>query len=243
MTYERQIRHKPVHGATIGIVMLDTKFQRLPGDIGHAETFPFPVEYKVAKGVRKGALLAPEQTDVLETFLDAANELIDLGVDGITTSCGFLSKFQPVLTERLSVPVATSALLQVPMVKATLPKGKRVGILTAVEDALTAEHLSVVGIDPSTPIAGPDPNGKMRQNSINGRASVDYFEQEKDVLAAARKLVDQNVDIGAIVLECTNFPPYASAIERALGLPVYDVIGMIHWFQRGLRPRRYDVPS
>lgn len=239
MAHEMPLRYKPVHGATIGIVMLDTKFQRLPGDIGNAGTFPFPVQYKVARGVRNGAALAPEQTDVLDKFIEASNELIAMGVDGIATSCGFLSKFQPVLTERLSVPVATSSLIQVPFVQATLPKGKRVGILTAVKSALTEEHLSVVGIDPNTPIAGPDPNGKMRLNSINDRAEVDYFEQEKDVVAAARQLLEENDNIGAVVLECTNFPPYAHAIEREFGLPVYDVIGMIHWFQRGLRPVNY----
>lgn len=240
MTVEFLPRGKTVHGASVGIVMLDTRFQRLPGDIGNAQTFPFPVQYAVAKGVRNGAALAPDQPDVLAKFVEAANNLIEMGVDGIATSCGFLSRFQPVLTEMLSVPVATSSLLQVPLVQSLLPKGKRVGVLTAVASALTPAHFEAVGADPSTPIAGPDPAGIMRQNSINGRTLVDYKEQESDVLVAARQLLAENSDIGAIVLECTNFPPYAHAIERTFGIPVYDVIGMITWFQSGLRPRNHN---
>lgn len=232
-------RKRPVHGASVGIVILDTGFERLPGDIGNATTFSFPVQYKVVTGLRNGAAMSPEQPEVLDAFVNAANELIAMGVDGISTSCGFLSKFQPVLAERLSVPVATSALLQVPLVQATLPRGKRVGIVTALKASLTAEHLSVVGIDPTTPIAAPDPESTIRRNSRNEATRVDYAAQEADVVSAAATLVRENPDVGAIVFECTNFPPYAHAVERELGLPVYDVIGLINWFQQGLRPRNY----
>ena len=48
-------------------------------------------------------------------------------------------------------------------------------------------------------------------------------------------------EVGAIVLECTNMPPYAAALREALGMPVYDIYSMITWFHAGLRPRRFPT--
>ena len=36
-------------------------------------------------------------------------------------------------------------------------------------------------------------------------------------------------DIGAIVLECTNMPPYSEAIQEAIKLPVFDVVTMVNY--------------
>ena len=38
---------KTVYGAAVGILVLGTKFPRMPGDISFAPTWPFPVLYKV----------------------------------------------------------------------------------------------------------------------------------------------------------------------------------------------------
>ena len=32
---------------------------------------------------------------------------------------------------------------------------------------------------------------------------------------------------GALVLECTNMPPYAADIQRASGLPVFDIVSLV----------------
>lgn len=45
------------YGQTIGILMLDTIFPRLPGDIGNAETFDFPVKYKIVKGAQPNKIM------------------------------------------------------------------------------------------------------------------------------------------------------------------------------------------
>ena len=41
---------KTLYGASVGILMLETRFPRIPGDMGNAETWPFPVLYKVVPG-------------------------------------------------------------------------------------------------------------------------------------------------------------------------------------------------
>lgn len=230
---------KPVHGVSVGIIILDTRFQRIPGDIGNATTFPFPVQYMVARGLAEGSSLEPDPK-TLQNFIDVATQLIDLGVSGITTSCGFLSLFQDILTEALPVPVATSSLLQIPLVQRLLPKGKRVGVITATHSKLTGAHFRAVGAPEDTPFQGLDMEGTFRQNLRKGVSPISYAAHEADILNAAERLLDQNSDIGAIVLECTNMPPYAHAISAAFRMPVFDVVSMIKWFHAGLAPRPYS---
>src|ERR1700730_4228308 len=89
---------KTVYAACVGILMLETRFPRIPGDIGHAVTWPFPVLYKVVRGATgepgNPAKKNSRSTGLLDAFLAAAAELVQDGADGITTSCGFLSIYQ-----------------------------------------------------------------------------------------------------------------------------------------------------
>ncbi len=48
-----------------------------------------------------------------------------------------MSLFQRELAAAVAVPVATSALMQIPWVQATLPPGQRVGVITVSAPSLT----------------------------------------------------------------------------------------------------------
>src|SRR5437762_13535755 len=85
---------KTLYGARVGILMLETQFPRIPGDMGNAETWPFPVLYKVVPGASPRRVVCEQAEGLLDEFLAAAAELVRLGADGITTTCGFLSLFQ-----------------------------------------------------------------------------------------------------------------------------------------------------
>ena len=132
---------KSLYGARVGILMLDTRFPRIPGDMGNAATWPFPVLYKVVPGASPRRVVHDKAAGLLDSFLDAAEELVRRGADGITTTCGFLSLFQREIAEHVGVPVATSSLMQIPLIERVLPPGKRVGILTVSAANLTGEHL------------------------------------------------------------------------------------------------------
>ena len=59
---------------------------------------------------------------------------------------------------------------------------------------------------------------------LNNRPKLDVERAERDIVEAAKQLVSKNSDIGAIVLECTNLPPFAKSIQNSTGLPVFDIV-------------------
>src|SRR3982751_2456993 len=85
---------KAIYGAPLGILMLDARFPRIPGDMGNAETWPFPVLYRVVPGATPKHVVLESSRGLLPDFLAAASELVALGAEAITTNCGFLSLFQ-----------------------------------------------------------------------------------------------------------------------------------------------------
>ena len=231
---------KAVYGAPLGILMLEARFPRVPGDMGNGLTWPFPVLFRVVRGATPERVVLQGARGLLPDFIAAAQELVALGAEAITTNCGFLSLFQRELASAVQVPVATSSLMQVPWVQATLPPGKRVGVLTVSCATLTPAHLKAAGVPPDTPIAGTEGGREFFRVLIKAEASdLDLALAEQDILEAGRALVAAHPEVGAIVLECTNMPPYAAALQAALGLPVHDIYSMITWFHAGLRPRRF----
>lgn len=224
--------------APLGILMLDTRFPRIVGDIGNPRSFSYPVLYGRLEGVgpQQAVREAAGNAALLDHLEAAAGRLVAAGAAGITTSCGFLAVLQPDLAARLPVPVATSSLLQVPMVQRLLPARRRVGILTAEAASLTTDHLRAVGVAADTPIEGMPPGGAFARCFLANAPELDAEAVQREVIAAGQALVQRVPDLGAIVIECTNLPPYAAGLQAAIGLPVYHVLHMLDWFQAGLRP-------
>jgi hypothetical protein len=232
---------KAIYGAPLGILMLEAKFPRIPGDMGNATTWPFPVLYRVVSGASPEKVVLKGAAGLLPDFIEAAQDLVRLGAEAITTNCGFLSLFQKEIAGAVGVPVATSSLMQVPWVQATLPPGKRVGLVTVSGSTLTPAHLAGAGVPLDTPVVGTENGREFFRVLIKAeKDDMDIALAEQDVVGAGRDLVANNPDIGAIVLECTNMPPYAAALQAAVGLPVYDIYSMITWFHAGLRPRAFS---
>lgn len=231
---------KTVYGAAVGILMLETRFPRIPGDVGHAGTWPFPVLFKVVGGASPERVVRGGADGLNDAFIEAARDLVRTGADGITTNCGFLSLFQDELAAACGVPVAASSLMQVPWVQSTLPPGRRVGVLTISSATLTERHLQCAGAPADTPVGGTDTAGREFTRAILGdEMELDVDRARLDMLEGGRRLVDAHPDIGAIVLECTNMVPYAADLAAELELPVYDFYSFVTWFQAGLSPRRF----
>lgn len=230
---------KAIYGASVGILMLDGRFPRIPGDMGNGLTWPFPVHYKIVRSATPDRVVRKGAEGLLENFIQAARELVDDGVDGITTNCGFLSLFQNELADAVGVPVATSSLMQVEMVNRLLPRGKRAGILTISGSTLTPLHLEKAGVPEGTPIGTTEGGREFTRVILGNELELDVEAARQDNLEAAQALLAANPDLGAIVLECTNMVPYAADIRAVTCLPVFSIETFIRWFQAALQPRVY----
>lgn len=231
---------KTVYGASIGILMLDTVFPRIPGDFGNAATWPFPVMYRIVRGASPHRVVRERADGLLDAFIESGKQLVADGADGLTTTCGFLSLFQEELARAVDVPVAASSLMQVPMVEKLLPPGKRVGVMAVSRENLTSDHLAAAGAALDTPIVGTETGREFFHFIMENRPTMNVSACRLDLLDAGRQLVSDHPDVGAVVLECTNMGPYAPELRRELGIPIFSGISFISWFQSGLLPREYN---
>lgn len=233
---------KAIYGASVGILMLEARFPRIPGDMGNALTWPFPVHYQIVRGATPDKVVRRDAEGLLDEFIAAARTLVADGCDGITTNCGFLSLFQRELADSVEVPVATSALMQVAMINSILPGNKRSGILTISASTLTDRHLELAGVPADTPIGTTEGRREFTRAILGDELEFNVEAARTDNVEAARELQKARPDLGALVLECTNMIPYAADINRATGLPVYSMASFVAWFQSGLTPPRYPDP-
>lgn len=215
----------------LGILMLDTRFPRIVGDIGNAASFDFPVIYRRMDGIGSADAVTshPDRPRVLAALKTNADALAAEGAIGISTSCGFLALYQDDLAALSPVPVATSALLLIARLA-----GRRVGVLTASARHLTPAHFAAVGAPLDTPVVGLPEDSSFARTFIGNGTTLDRDVVESEVVVAGRELLMKHREIDTIVLECTNLPPYRVALQEALGLPVYDVLDLLKDFYASL---------
>ena len=213
----------------IGIIMLETTFPRILGDIGNPESFSFPVRYQTVHGASAQKVVIDADAGLIEDFIDAGKALVARGVKAITTSCGFLALFHRQLVNALPVPVFTSSLLQVHLAQSVIRGNQKVGIITARRPSLTDAHLAGAGIQ-NYPLAivGMEDEQEFSAVFIGGKATLDEPKCRREMQSAADRLIREHPDVGAIILECANMPPYADTVRQVTGLPVFDAVTMVN---------------
>ncbi len=232
-----------IYGFSMGILMLDTQFPRIPGDMGNAATFDFPVRYHRVAGASPDRVVRHGRGELLPAFIEGARFLEREGVRAISTNCGFLARFQRELAGAVSIPVFTSSLMLVPLVHRMLPPGRAVGILTVDASSLNAEHFAGAGITADIPVvvAGLETEKEFTRVLLDDLLTLDVEAARQEHLTVVHRMLGRHAEIGAIVLECTNMPPYRTDIQAATGLPVFDItslVRMVHDAVRdGLPPR------
>ena len=215
-------------GGFLGIVMLDTRFPRPPGDVGHPATFGVPTRQLVVPGAFPREVVATAQalrsSGLVARFVAAVRQLEAEGARAITTSCGFLVLLQAELQAAARVPVVTSSLLQLP---ALLAREARVGVLTISATNLGHEHLLAAGVPAhrlqDVVVQGMDPAGAFAKPILGNEVEMDLAAAEADVAASARTLRARAPDVRDVVLECTNLPPYARAVQTATGWRLFSL--------------------
>ena len=232
-----------IFGISVGILMLDTQFPRIPGDMGNAATFDFPVLYHRVCGASPDRVVRHGQRELLPAFVEGARELEREGVRAVTTNCGFLAMFQSEVAAAVSIPVFTSSLMLVPLVHRMLQPGRAVGIMTVDASSLRPEHFTGAGIARDIPavVAGMETEKEFTRVMLDDQLELDVDAARQEHLTVARRMLEAHPEIGAIVLECTNMPPYRAGIQAVTGLPVFDIttlVRMVHdAVSQGLPPR------
>lgn len=226
----------------VGILMLDTRFPRPPGDIGNPATFPFPVRYRVVQQATPERVVMGQASGLVDAFCEAARDLETEGAALITTSCGFLALHQQALAAAVSVPVFSSALLQVPLALAAIGPSCKLGVVTFKADALTPAHFAGVGVTALERIVtiGLEAAPALQQPILHNLPELDVAAAQDEVVAVATDLLARHPEIGGLVLECTNLPPYSAAIHRATGLPVWDVATLVRWAYAAVSQQPYN---
>lgn len=213
----------------IGILMLDTAFPRLIGDVGNPQTFSFPVKYAVVPGATSEAIVCGDVSPWVDAFIKAGQNLVAAGCKGLTTTCGFLTPLRNRVAEETGVPVVSSALELIPDLRAA---GRRPGILTISAGSLNETHLIAANVSVDTPVQGVD--GSHFAAAILGNQTVLRRDvSEHDLVAGAMSLVAKHPETDVIVLECTNMPPHGAAIEAATGRDVVSILDAIHALYQG----------
>ncbi|MDH2431905.1 hypothetical protein QCD60_04970 [Pokkaliibacter sp. MBI-7] len=218
-------------GATqprLGVIMLNTHFPRLPGDVGNPQTFAFPSQYVRVQTATVDRVISAQgvQPDVAEAILQAAIQLEQQGVELIVTSCGFLGELQGTIESHTHTPLLSSSLMLVPLLRNVFGRQARLGVLTFDSRKLKPLHFNGHH-DQWIDIEGIEGGQELHRVISQDLPALDPQRAEADVLAAVDRLLHHKP--AALLLECTNLSPYIEAIRQHSGLPVFDLIQAIHW--------------
>jgi hypothetical protein len=125
---------------------------------------------------------------------------------------------------------------------AIMAHSQMLGSLTYDSKRLTRAHVEHAGLHPAfldrVHIAGAPAGGHLHR-LVQQNAAYDHEAIEAELVVAAKRLVQEWPTMSVIVLECTQMPPFAEAIQRGVGksVQVYDVYSMVNWFYGGLVKR------
>lgn len=237
------------HGAPVGILMLDRMpapgiRPYLPGDTGNATTWSVPVRYKTVTNLNVTRIFGSEGEALTSSVVQAANELVAEGAQLITAGCGYFIRYQAAVRDAVNVPVFLSSLLLAPFLEMTLPRDKALGIIVASKAVVTQQALlKAAGLRADTErrviVAGLEDTPVFAPTWLGGKGDLDVSACEKDVVEAAVALVNERPDIGMLLFECGDLPPYAAAVQKATGIPVFDYTSMVEFFVRGLIRRPF----
>ena len=211
-----------------GVLKLNTRFPRLQGDIGNPDSLHGEVIFETVTDANPASVITgkPLPHTLVSAFVNSARTLNNHPVDLITTSCGFLLPLQSTLTELSKVPVITSSLLLLPLLRSM--HGNHIGVLTFDRDKLITTRCNV---DMPEAVAGLQTSGSLRQTIAGNYTTLDRQQALQEVLACAAQLLAEWPETRALVLECTNLSPYKQSLRQQTGLPVYDLIDAVHWQQ------------
>jgi len=214
---------------------LDYNYPPAPGDIDYPGSYDYDVLFRVVPGLTFEMAQSGKMSEEVEKEFDIAIRWLESkGAHGITGDCGFMMAFQTQARSVATVPVFMSSLVQCPMVAATFDEYDKVLVLTANSKTLTPQKeflLQRCGF-----------NVEDHRHMILGLQDVDGFDAvakgtkvdvervTPGIIKLVKEVLSKDSHIRAILLECTELPPYSDALRHSTGLPVFDAITCADFF-------------
>jgi aspartate/glutamate racemase len=226
-------RGQVAYGFSIGVLMLECNIPFVPGDVGNASTYDFPVQFLLVPGATGDAVINKQDPAITPNFVEAAKRLEAQGVRAITGDCAYMGAYQEAVADAVDVPVFLSSLMQVPLVLSMLRKSQKLAVLVANGQTVSDRLLRTVGIGEEIAarcvFRGLEDREHFRSVILEESGEIDVDRMEAEMVATATELVEADPSIGAFLLECSDMPPYGAAVQRATGRPVFDWIGFINY--------------
>jgi len=230
-----------VGGIAIGVIQLSANIPMIPGNMGNASTFDFPLMYEPMEVTGDMVVSSKPHPEVLKRSVEAGKRLEAQGVRAICGNCGFFANYQQQVAAELDVPFFSSSLLQIPLMLVSLRPDEKVGVITADGPKLSeAPALENCGVTDRSRvvIAGAENTSEMKRIlTTSGAYNPRKFELQ--LVEIAKQMVSDNPEIKAILLECTELPPHARAIQKAVGMPVWGFPSMVDWIYAGVVRRNF----
>lgn len=228
----------------LGVLMIDGLTTVLPGSVANPASHAARMEYLLVPGATVERVLGGDEA-LTPHLVSAAQEFVRRGVQGITSNCGFLGLYQPTVAAEVPVSVFLSSLLMVPLVAATLPPGRRTGILTYDARLLSRRQFEGCGWSPEhvrVAVAGVRdvPSWAVLAEPAG---EIDPVQMQQDLVAAAGQLLVSAPDVGALVLECASMCPFRRELQSRLRLPVFDVNSLVDLFLRSFHCPEYATAT
>lgn len=222
------------YGVPLGILTLDFNSAFIPGDIGNASTFDYPVLYRPVPGLSVAAIMADDAGAFTEKVLEAAEYLVSQGAGALTSNCGFMLRYQSEVAQQFTqVPVFLSSLLQLPLLAHQLAPQQEVFVITAEGKVLTREFLQrhLQAFPERLRVAGLETYPSFYGTMFNDDPELDASAICAEVVQSVDELVAQHGTPGAILFECAALPAYAAAVQHKYPqVPLYDFMTMINFF-------------
>jgi len=230
-----------IGGHPIGILAIDIHYPILPGNVTNAYTFDFPVRYATVEGA-DGDKVHGNDPSIVECLINAVQSLEKEGVRAIVGACGYLGHYQKVLRESINIPLFTSSLQQGPLIESSLKENEKIGIICADPNvALSYRLFEPCGISNRARYVVKSCGDCEEFSGIAfSKGHMNHEKVMKEIVDVATSLVSENKDIGAILLECSDLPPYSYAIQSALSLPVYDYVTLINFVHNSVTHKPYS---
>ena len=174
-------------------------------------------------------------------IVEAAEELARQGAKAITSDCGYFGAYQREVALAVDVPVFLSSLMQAPLVLSMLAPEQRLAVLVANGASLGSRLLERIGLRDTSRIVfrGLEDKTEFRRTVLDEVGTLDVDAVEREVVDAALEVQAEHPELGALLLECSDLPPYSAAVQAATGLPVFDWIGFINYVHQAVNAKPY----